>query len=70
MRRAVQQRHGTVELERLEDILYLGRPAYGQAETHDRAFSNSRMTETTASHASIRSPRSQLGLARKNEGKE
>ena len=24
---------GTVELERLEDILYLGRPAYGQAES-------------------------------------
>jgi HlyD family secretion protein len=24
---------GTVELERLEDILYVGRPAYGQAES-------------------------------------
>lgn len=29
---------GTVEIERLEDVLYVGRPAYGQPETEVRLF--------------------------------
>ncbi len=29
---------GTIEIERLTDVLYVGRPAYGQANQYDRLF--------------------------------
>ncbi|MFQ5790245.1 MAG: efflux RND transporter periplasmic adaptor subunit [Acidobacteriota bacterium] len=58
---------GTIELERLEDILYVGRPAYGQAESTIGLF-KLREDGDTAERVQVRLGRSSVSTIEIREG--
>lgn len=57
---------GTIEIERLADVLYVGRPAFGQPETEVRLFKVD--AEGVASRVPVRLGRSSVNLIEVREG--
>ncbi|MEO8010335.1 MAG: RND transporter, partial [Dokdonella sp.] len=59
---------GTIEIERLADVLYVGRPAFGQADTEVRLFRVD--TDDIAARVPVRLGRSSVNLIEIRQGLE